>query len=388
MVEHVRLSAKFLPAVLPVLTSLGTTVPPVLGHQIAHGLHVGLGSATTVTTVYVVGLAVATPVAGLLVDAIGTAAVLLIGGAGLVVGSLLLLAAPSLASVLAVRVAQGAATALVGTAAFTRVSAGSTEQERVRRLGMLTAGTSAMYGLGPLLGASLGAAFGWRLAMTAPVIAGALALVEAAVGSADHAPTRPRLRVDGIVQLLRTPAVPRLLVAGAALNGTSLAVAVIAPLRLVGTHALSAGDGARLVPTAVIAASVALLIGHAQVPIRRCFPLAACVVSSVVLVAGLTDTQVGVVAAAGVATGGFAVAQILLLGHLPESVRPEALGTALSIGTLSILCGGFLGSLIAGLLVGATSPAAALPLVALLPLPALAALGGRANVIKATVTFR
>jgi predicted MFS family arabinose efflux permease len=366
-------------ATIPVLTSLGTTVAPVLSHRIAASLHVSVASTALIVTLYTVGLCATTPVAGQLVDRFGTRAPLRFGGVLLLVSSVLTLAVSTLATLLAIRVVQGSASALIATAAFTRISRGAPVADRARRLGRLTAGTSVMYGTGPLLGSALGGALGWRVALTAPTLAALVALAESRRDerrSMDPAFQRPNVADRrAITRLLRRSEVRRLLIAGAALNGTSLSIAFLVPVRLEGSgiHTLSVGAGAWLLPSAAVAAATALLAARTTRPIGRVLAVTALIAGSGVLLAGVMPVRATLVIAASVATAGFAASQVLLLSRLPDYVTSSDTGTALSIATLSMLLGGIAGTALTGLVLALTGSATTLGLLALLPLAAVSA---------------
>lgn len=380
-----RASATRAAALIPVLASLGTSVPAVLSGQIAHALHVNVASTALVLTVFTVGLGVTTPVAGLLIDRFGDILPIRIGGLVLVIVSALVFVVPDLPLLLIVRFMQGSAIGVITNAAFTRVSVVGSPPNRARKLGVLTAGACVMTGVGPLLGSAVGATFGWRLPLTAPVLAGIVAIwvskLSVSVYSTPPVASQHRHRglrsadIHAIFRLLRQARVRYLLLAGGALNATALAVAFLVPEHLarLGSSTLSASVGAWLLPAAFVAALASVVIGRLQAPVGHVLGLTAIAATTGALLAGLVPYRPVLVVAAATATAGFASAQVLLLSWLPVYAPPSEMATALATASLSLLLGGILGPALAGVLLAATGNSIALLLVALFPLPALAA---------------
>jgi hypothetical protein len=225
-----------------------------------------------------------------------------------------------------------------------------------------------------LLGAALAATGSWRAGLLAPVIAAGAALVVSGNRGAGFAGQRGLPR-GWSTRPLRAPAVARLLVAGACLNAGALASSFLVPLELrdLHPHATVATVGVWLLPAAAIPVATALGVARSALPAARTLGGLGALVAASLALAGAFPTLVLIVLASGVATAGFAGAQVVLLTRLPERAAPGEVATVVGWTTLCMLLAGTVGLALAGLLRASLGGSGALLVAAGIPLLALSA---------------
>ncbi|WP_227983262.1 MFS transporter [Nocardia spumae] len=146
------------------LVSLDATVVTVAVPRIGASLDVAMVGAQWVMSAYMVALASLIPVGGALGDRYGRRAVLLWGTVGFALASLWCGLAGTIESLVAARVAQGVAGALVTPGSLALLSAAIDPRDRGRAIG-LWAGFGGVAGaLGPVAGGWLVESAGWRAA--------------------------------------------------------------------------------------------------------------------------------------------------------------------------------------------------------------------------------
>jgi MFS transporter, DHA2 family, methylenomycin A resistance protein len=137
-------------------------------------------------------------------------------------------AAPSIAVLIAARLVQGAAAALLLPASLALVRRAHPEpRARIRALALWTAAGGAAMAAGPVIGGALTSALGWRSVFLVNLPVGAVALILLARGPATPA-ARRRLDVPG--QLAATAAMVALTYAVIELDPLALAAGVVAVL--------------------------------------------------------------------------------------------------------------------------------------------------------------
>ena len=143
---------------------------------------------------YVLALAALTLIGGALADVYGKARMLGIGCAAFGLASAACVFAPSIAWLIALRVVQGAAAAIVTPASLALIGATYPKAERSAAIGIWAAASALTTAGGPVLGGWLTESFGWRyvFAINPPLALAAIVLL------ALHAPddVRERRRFD------------------------------------------------------------------------------------------------------------------------------------------------------------------------------------------------
>ncbi len=408
---------------------LGLAAAPVILPALADDLELEVGQTAWILSAFSLALAVMTPVFGRLADRRGSRGTLAAGTALGVSGALLVLIAPSFPLIVAGRLLQGAGAAALSIVAFGVAGHHLEAAARARALGVLTAVSSLFLGSGPLIGAGVDAAFGWRATLALPVLAALavgilarLAPSDAAVGAAPLDLTGAALVLtagSGVTALLqarttglnaatvaliavvtaaafvvlrgharRRPEgfLPRAVVsnplfvalscAGGAIMTGYLGMAFLAPLLLTpdGHPRTAVQVGVLLLPAAAAAALAAEAVGRLlpRVAVERILVALAGGATTGMLVAGLGHrTTVAIVVGSAAATSGFAGAQVALLDRVSELVPAEDRGVALGTFNLIFVTGGALGAALAGGLTDLRSPSTATLGIAALPLLAV-----------------
>lgn len=424
--------AVVLGASLPVVATFGLSSAPVVLDEAQRAFGATAGTASWILVGYMLAMGVTNPAMGKLADVRGTRCVLLVGAAFLLVGSLFCLVAGSIALLIAGRMLQGVGAAGASNAGLALLSARGSTGTRVRRLGWLTAGSSVVLGIGAFVGALVGAV-GWRWVLVLPLAAGLLAVAAAAHPGVRGEPARPfdlpgavlamcssaavllaiqglgdraapalvlgaalvalatggllvahtRRRPDGFVPLgvLRHPWLRRVFVAVAALSGWSLGTMALGPLLIAEARpAWSATQvGLALLPVAAIAAAVSLAAVRwpADAPIEPALVLTGAVGVVAGLGAALLGGAAGPVVAMASGTSSFAVAQVIVMGRLPDLVPASEVGVAIGTLSLTFILGGAVGtSLAVGAFALSPGPGA-VALLSTVPLAAVVALRRR-----------
>jgi MFS family permease len=183
--------------VLAVFSAAATTVG-----DSARALHAGASGETWVLSGMSLGLAAALLTAGVLADDLGRRRVLAWSTALLAAGSALGAGAPTMAVLVAARVLQGVAGAGVIAASLGSIGhAFPSGPARMHATGIWGASIGAGIAIGPLAGAGLAAALGWRSSYWFAAAA-ALALVPAAARMTEsRAGTARTLDLPGVVTL-------------------------------------------------------------------------------------------------------------------------------------------------------------------------------------------
>lgn len=421
-----------LAASLPVVATFGLSSAPVVLDEAQREFGATAGTASWILVGYMLAMGVTNPAMGKLADVRGTRCVLLVGAAFLLAGSLCCLAAGSMTVLIAGRVLQGVGAAGTSNAGLALLSVSGNSGERTRRLGWLTAGSSVVLGVGALVGAVVGMV-GWRWVLVLPLAAGLLAVATAAYPGVRGEPARPfdlpgallamgssaaallaiqglgdraaptlvvgallaalasgallvahtRRHPDGFVPLdmLRHPWLRRIFLAVAALSGWSLGTMALGPLLIAEARpGWSATQvGLALLPVAAIAAGVSLVAVRwppAQ-PIETALVLTGVVGVAAGLGAAVLGGAVGPVLAMASGTSSFAVAQVIVLGRLPDLVLPSEVGIAIGTLSLMFILGGAVGTSVAVGAFALSPGSGAVALLSAVPLSAVVVLRSR-----------
>ncbi len=126
------------------------------------GLGADLAAVQWVLNGYVLALAAFTLTGGALADVYGKARVLAIGCAAFGLASAACAFAPSIAWLIALRVVQGIAAAIVTPASLALIGASYPKAERSAAIGVWAAASALTTAGGPVLGGWLTESFGWR----------------------------------------------------------------------------------------------------------------------------------------------------------------------------------------------------------------------------------
>ena len=197
-----------------------------------------LASVQWVLNGYVLALAALTLIGGALADVQGKARMLAVGCVGFGLASAACAVAPSIGWLIALRVVQGIAAAIVTPASLALIGATFPKDERSRAIGVWAAASALTTAGGPVLGGWLTESFGWQwvFAINPPIAAAAVVLL---VGFAPQ-DRREHRRFDLVGAVILAGALGALAWAlsqigpGAAANGAWVgAVAVLALAALV-----------------------------------------------------------------------------------------------------------------------------------------------------------
>jgi len=409
------------------LAGMSTSAVTVALPELGADLEVSAATAAWMVSAYTVALAVATPAHGRIADMIGIRLPLALGTGAMAVGALVSALAPSFGVLIVARVLQGAGAAAVPVLATALISARFTGADRGAALGRIAGVAATLGSLGPLVGGSLEALGGWRLAVALPVL-GALAIVplwrvSPAVGTGERIDVLGALLVavaaSGLVLLIQSPSAgvaaavgAVLLVVGAPLlalrvrahphgflpreivtNTTVLRSAFAAAAVPASWFALLLGvplsaaswgwspfaTGLLLVPSAVIG-FVSPRIARtllARIGPRRSIALA-CPTAVIALLTAATgaflESPTLLALAVVLVSGAFGIGQPAMISSVGSAVREAQRGVALGIATLVFLTGASVGAALVGGLASLIGVPTAFCLLVVLPLAGLTAL--------------
>ena len=410
------------------LTGLGSSSAAIALPVIATELDVSTGVSAWAISLYALMLAVATAVYGRISDLVGVRLPLVVGVALMSVGALAGALAPNFGTLLVARIVQGAGAAAVPTLGVAIVSARYTGSVRVLALGRIAGVAAALSCLGPLFGGAVEGLLGWRSVIALPMlgalilpvlwrslptsgsgarldlfgaalVAGTAAGVVLLVQSPSTGPTVAivgavlaalgipavaawvRRRPDGFLPLdvIRNPAVVRSAVAAGAVPAAWFALLIAVPAVLVARGWEPWHVGVALLPSAVAGLLGPRLAGPL---IRRLRPAKALALAALTAAVSLVVASAGahessawllVTAVVGV-TFSFGLGQPALMEAVGDAVSEDVRGVALGVATLFFMVGGGVGSAVVGGLGEALGIAAALLLLAALPLAGIVAL--------------
>ncbi|MGW7560946.1 MFS transporter [Streptomyces sp. NPDC054757] len=154
--------------VLPMYVALGA--PAVALPAVGRALGVPFGATAWILAAWSLTSALAMPVAGRLLSRWGPFHLLVAGVTGLVAGSALAGAGPTLAVVIVGRLIGGAGAGVTVVAVFA-VATALPGRERTRALGIVAAASATASGCGTLLGGTVTAWLGWRAVLAIPALA-------------------------------------------------------------------------------------------------------------------------------------------------------------------------------------------------------------------------
>jgi EmrB/QacA subfamily drug resistance transporter len=151
-----------------------------------------LASVQWVLNGYVLALAALTLIGGALADHYGKARMLGVGCLGFGLSSAACVVAPSVEWLIACRVAQGVAAAIVTPSSLALIGAIYPKEERNRAIGVWAAASALTTAGGPVLGGWLTESFGWQwvFAINPPLALAAIALLVAYAPADQHEPRR------------------------------------------------------------------------------------------------------------------------------------------------------------------------------------------------------
>lgn len=144
------------------LAPLNSTMIVVALPDLTRDLSIGLGGAGWLVTGYLAAMAFLQPLAGRVGDALGRANVLRGGAVAFGLASLACAVAPNLGVLIVLRIAQGAAGAIVMANGIALIREGSADGALGRRLGIVQATIPVGAMIGPAIAGLLVAAGGWR----------------------------------------------------------------------------------------------------------------------------------------------------------------------------------------------------------------------------------
>lgn len=173
------------------LLTLDDTALSVVLPSIGRELDLGLSGLEWVVNAYTLALAALLLIGGKLADAFGSRRIFLIGLAVFTTSSLAAGLAPTGASLIVARVAQGAGAALMMPASLAIISTSFSRRQRGMAVGIWAGVSAGGLALGPLLGAVLSESFGWGSIFLVNVPFGLLGL---AVGRGILSDTNPAPR--------------------------------------------------------------------------------------------------------------------------------------------------------------------------------------------------
>lgn len=410
------------------LASMGSSSAAIALPLMAPDLGIGTGVAAWTVSLYALMLAVTTALYGRISDLVGIRLPLLVGVALMTTGAVLAASAPNLGLILAARMLQGAGAAAVPTLGVAALTARYDGDVRGRALSRLAGMSAAIACLGPLLGGSVEAVFGWRVVLALPAlglvvlpfvwhallgegsgarldVVGAVLVAATSSGLVllAQSPTsglvvagsglvllvagaplvvaRVRRRPHGFLPLevVRNGAVMRSAAAAAAIPAAWFALLVAVPAVLVADGWEPWQVGLLLVPSAVVALVMPRFTGPL---LNRLGPpltmaIAAVVASVALAIAALATYYLAawpVTLAVMLTTLAFNLGQPAMSEAVGDAVHDDVRGVALGVATLLFLVGGSIGSaVVAGVgdLVGIPG---ALAVLVVLPLAGLAVL--------------
>ena len=200
--------------------------------------HADYGAVQWVLNGYTLALAALTLVGGALGDVYGKARMLAIGSIGFGLASAACIVAPSIELLIAARVVQGVAAAILTPSSLALIGAVYPKAERNRAIGVWAAASALTTAGGPVLGGWLTQAFGWQwvFAINPP-----LALIAVALLYAAPRDRRERRRFDLLGAAILAVALAALTWAltqigpqGASQHGLAAAAAVLGDVALAG----------------------------------------------------------------------------------------------------------------------------------------------------------
>ncbi len=410
------------------LAGMGSSSAAIAVPLISADLGVGAGLATWTISLYALMLAVTTAVYGRVSDLVGVRIPLLVGVTLMTAGAIVAALAPTYAVLLVARLFQGAGAAAIPTLGVAVLNARYAGAVRGLALGRLAGVAAAVSCMGPLVGGLVEHALGWRAVMALPVLglavvpvvwhaltgegsgarldilgavlvavtaAGVVLLVQSpstgivvaiaggvlVVLGTPATALRIRRRPHGFLPLtvIRNPVVMRSAVAAAAVPAAWFALLVAVPTVLLAEGWEAWQVGLLLVPSAAVALGVARVAGPLIV---RAGPTRALAVSGIVATIALGIAAVGAalvwapLLGFGVmlVTVAFGIGQPALSAAVADASEPDVRGVALGIATLLFLVGGSVGSAVVGGLGPEIGVAAALSVLAVVPLLGLCAL--------------
>jgi MFS family permease len=246
-----------------VLAPLNSTMIAVALPQIADDFHVSVGTVSWLVTGYLIALAIGQPLAGRIGDAVGRRRPMMFGLAGFGLASIGAAVAPSLALLIAFRIAQAVTGAVVfpnGAAVLRTVLPAP---RRGRGFGILGAVLGAAAAIGPLVGGLVVSIGDWRaiFLVNIPLVAGALWLTWRHVPSVP-CPRSPSAGFLGLSVFRRARF--RAAAAGVALSNLAFYTTLIAtPVLLADVRGWSSADvGLALAALSLPAALVAPIGGR------------------------------------------------------------------------------------------------------------------------------
>lgn len=153
------------------LGGLGSTALAVVLPQMSDSLGITTTQATWVISLYVLTMAVSTPVYGRLVDIVGVRAPLLGGVLLMTVGAVMAATATEFSVMVVARLLQGLGTGVGPTLAVAVIGTRFDDRERVRGLAVVAGVAAAIGAAGPLLGGLVESVAGWRGTAALPALA-------------------------------------------------------------------------------------------------------------------------------------------------------------------------------------------------------------------------
>ncbi|MBA2507501.1 MAG: MFS transporter [Nocardioidaceae bacterium] len=401
-------------------TALGISAPAVALPALAGVLDRPVAALAWVLAAYALALALATAVAGRLVDLYGAHRTLWFGVAAAVLGTTISVAAPTLSTVVAGRLIQGAGAGAIAVVVLT-VATLRPADSRGAVLGTMTATVAVLSGAGPLLGGAL-AVWSPRAALALPALA--LLVAGPALRGVPRVAGRGRVDLIGagllaitvgsltlLVQARTTELSPVMaaataaasLLAGAALvrhtrrhrdgflphevvgrpvfglvagSGATVMAAYLAtlfaaPVLLAAQGLGPFATGAVLLPAAVVGAASSRLMGRLvqrMPPLTAQMGIAALAASGLLTGALAGASIVGVVLAAAMVLAAFAGGQVAVVSAMSALTTEATRGIALGLQNLALLTGGALGTAAAGALTDLATTQLALAVLVPVPL--------------------
>lgn len=382
--------------------SIVNVVLPVIGQELV----VEPALLGWVVTAYSLVYAVAIPFFGRLADIFGARRFFVAGQAVFAVGSLLCVLAPSFPLLIVARIIQSAGGAAIPGLGMALISRAYPPQRMGAVVGLMSTMVAFGFAMGPTLGGWIASTFGWHAAFAIGALAGLLVpaswaflprdngsraranepldvwgglFLAAAISggllslteAARNGPTSPSvlaaavLSIGGLValvvrhQTIVFPFIPRELLASAGYRAVSIiticaaagnfGVIIGVPLLLAQVNGLSAAEiGLRLLPNAVLAAVLGILIGRFADRVGSRLPVRA---GLLVMLAALFALSTAVSADGWVIAGllallglGSSLVSTPLPAAVPRLIPPERLASGQSITNMLFFLGGSLGA--------------------------------------------